>query len=110
MEIKIAYVVEVVECSDPACPIEEKYMGKRGIVKEINEDRPSPITVFFEGIGENSFWQEELKVVKIYDFEELGSWKEQFRGLSKEQSIAFYFNFKVEVEKFMSHEVMTSIF
>lgn len=88
MEIKVSYIVKVVKCVDEGVPIEKKYMGKRGIVKEINDDRPSPICVFFEGIGEDGFWPEELEVIKIYDFSKdnmTDDWKEQFKAFD------FYF-------------------
>ncbi len=63
MTVKINDMVKVVKCSDTGNPIEEKYMGKEGIVREINEDRPAPISVFFDGMGQDGFWPEELEII-----------------------------------------------
>lgn len=64
MTISIGNIVNVVKNIDESVPVDQKYVSQRGIVKKVNEDRPSPITVYFEGIGEDSFWPEELKVIK----------------------------------------------
>ena len=62
MNISVGNIVKIKENVDSSCPMDKKYIGQRGIVKEINEDRPSPITVFVQDVGEDSFWEEELEV------------------------------------------------
>ena len=64
MNISVGNIVNIKESADKSTPIDEKYIGQRGIVKEINEGRPSPITVFVKGVGEDSFWEEELEVIE----------------------------------------------
>lgn len=64
MNISVGNIVNIKESIDKSCSIDQKYIGQRGIVKEINEDRPSPITVFVKDVGEDSFWEEELEVIE----------------------------------------------
>ena len=61
--------VKVVKCIDDAVPIESRYIGKIGIVTEINNDRPSPISVEFDCFHHwekwtDSFWPEELEIIR----------------------------------------------
>jgi len=44
-------------------PMEEKYIGQKGVIVEINTDRPSPIVVKVDMVGTDGFWEEELEVV-----------------------------------------------
>ena len=98
MNISVGNIVNIKESADTQCPIDKKYIGQRGIVKEINEDRPSPITVFVKDIGEDSFWEEELEVILDYgftddetDYSKIEDWKEQCQ--------AFNFYFAAEMKK-----------
>ena len=46
------------------CLIDPKYFGTKGVIVEINEDRPSPIAVKVDMVGTDSFWEEELELDK----------------------------------------------
>ncbi|NQS89558.1 hypothetical protein HQ584_07205 [Patescibacteria group bacterium] len=48
---------------DDTCPIDLKYIGKKGSITAINNDRPSPISVKVNDIGTDSFWPEELQII-----------------------------------------------
>jgi len=61
--IQVNNIVKIKKTIDDSCPIDKQYINKQGIVKEINKDRPAPITVFIENIGEDSFWEEELAIL-----------------------------------------------
>ena len=51
MDFKPGYVVIVIKSSkDDPEPMEKRFIGKRGIVVDINDDRPSPISVVFIGV------------------------------------------------------------
>ena len=98
MNISVGNIVIIKENIDKSTPIDQKFIGQRGIVKEINEDRSSPITVFFKDIGEDSFWEEELEVLIDYgftddetDYSKIEDWKEQCQ--------AFDFYFSAEMKK-----------
>lgn len=98
MNISVGNIVSIRESADKSIPIDQKYIGQRGIVKEINEDRPSPITVFVKDIGEDSFWEEELEVILDYgftddeiDYSKIEDWGEQCQ--------AFDFYFAAEMKK-----------
>jgi len=98
MNISVGNIVNIKESADTQCPIDKKYIGQRGIVKEINEDRPSPITVFVKDVGEDSFWEEELEVILDFgftddetDYSRIEDWKEQCQ--------AFNFYFSAEMKK-----------
>ena len=60
MNIDVGDIVVIKNSIDNSCPIESKYIGQEGVVVEINNDRPSPISVNVEGVGVDSFWPEEL--------------------------------------------------
>lgn len=60
MNINVGDVVKIKKSIDNSCPVESKYIGQEGVVVEINNDRPSPISVNVKGIGVDSFWEEEL--------------------------------------------------
>lgn len=61
--IKIGDIVKVIGSIDITIPIEPKYLEKEGLVTEIHNDRPSPISVRFDGIGQDSFWPGELEIM-----------------------------------------------
>jgi len=98
MNISVGNVVNIIGSKDKGCPVDKKYIGKRGIVKEINDDRPSPITVFVPDVGEDSFWEEELEFVLDFGFTDderdyslIDDWREETQ--------AFTFYFAAEIEK-----------
>ena len=61
--MQIGTMVRVIDSVDPACPIDQKFFRKVGVVKDVNDDRPSPITVDFGKLGRDSFWLDELEKI-----------------------------------------------
>ena len=61
MKIEVGDKVRIKRNIEFSCPIEQKYIGKIGTIVEVNNDRPSPISVQIPDIGTDSYWAEELE-------------------------------------------------
>ena len=61
--VKVNDNVIIKNSIEDVCHIEPKYIGKKGVVVEINNNRPSPISVKVKGVGTDSFWEEELEKI-----------------------------------------------
>lgn len=62
--IDIGDTVKIIKNIDESNPINSLYIGKMGVVIDVNQNIPSPISVCVETLGIDSFWPEELEVVK----------------------------------------------
>lgn len=109
MNISVGNIVSIRESADKSILIDQKFIGQRGIVKEINEDRPSPITVFVKDVGEDSFWEEELEVILDYGFADD---EQDYSKIEdhREHSHAFSFYFAAEIKKSREGPVIGKIF
>ena len=62
--MRIGTKVKVIRSVDEEVPVSSCYMNKSGVVIEINNDMPAPVSVKFENGCIDSFWKSELKRIK----------------------------------------------